>query len=190
MGNSDQAYFTWLTSALCRYNQATGGIVQRQATDLLVLGGARPNPAIDWVRHATGMPAVQYWDLYDPDATNAIDFNNLTVATGRQCDVLMMTRASYLLTDVGIFCSHARRLLRPDGLLIIDWVYGSAEAPCRGVRGAHQYGDTTVPFLSTYNAGEVAQYFTVEWGDTANLYAETNSHYTYLLTILKPRRRA
>jgi hypothetical protein len=187
MGNSDSAYFAWMTSVLHRYNQATGGIVQCQATDLLVLGGARMNPAIDWICQATGRPVVTYWDLYDEDALLPVDFNELTAVPSAICDVLMLTRASYLISDLGIFCSHARRLLRPGGLLIMDWVYGSAEAPVRGVRGAHQYGDDTKEFVTTYDAGQVGLSFTVEWGEAVNLARETGQHYTYFLTILRPR---
>ena len=186
MGISDNAYMAWLIAALARYERATGGITAKQRRDLLVIGGGRSNRAIEWVQKTMSDDAtICYWDLYERGSTvEIVDFNNLTLKPDHICDIIMMTRASYLLKNLDDFLSHARRLLRPHGLMMIDWLYGSAEVSCRGVRGVHHYNNDTQPFVTTYDGQIVAKHFTVAWGEVADLFPATGKHYLYFLTIL------
>jgi hypothetical protein len=62
----------------------------------------------------------------------------------------MMTRASYMIGDAAAFLRDARRILRPGGLMIVDWVHGGADAPRLDLPGRHDYEGGACPFRTTY----------------------------------------
>ena len=84
----------------------------------------------------------------------AADFNALGGVPEDACDVLVMTRASYMIADPPAFLRDARRMLRPGGLLVIDWLHGSADAPRLDLPGHHEYEGQACPFLTTYGDAE------------------------------------
>jgi hypothetical protein len=78
------------------------------------------------------------------------DFNALAGVSDAVCDVLMMTRASYMITEPSAFLRDTRRMLRPGGLMIIDWLHGAADAPRLDLPGHHEYEGRPHPFFTTY----------------------------------------
>ena len=156
MGVSDPHYFAWLTGALGRFERESGAFGATGARDgahLWVLAGARLNPAIELVRDALGRDrtTVRWLDRFERGpAVEAADMNALEALPEGSCDVLMMTRASYMIEDPQAFCRHTRRMLRPDGLMVIDWLHGAADAPRLDLPGHHEYDGRAYPFLTTY----------------------------------------
>lgn len=141
---SDRPYFDWLSHAPGRLERETGAlraVGDRPGGDLWVLAGARMNPAVERVRDALGPGArVQFLDRFERGPhVRAADFNDLGPLPGDACDVLMLTRASYMIEDPGAFLAGVRRILRPEGLAIVDWLHGAADRPALDLPGHHDY---------------------------------------------------
>jgi SAM-dependent methyltransferase len=157
LGVSDRPYFAWLRAALGRFEAASGHLASlgsgSAALDLWVLAGATTNPAVEFVVNALGRDrtAVHFLDKYakQPGVT-AADFNAMEGLPNDACDVLLMTRASYMIEKPRAFLMHAQRVLRPGGLAIIDWVHGSGDAPVLDLPGFHDYGGCRQAFFTTY----------------------------------------
>ena len=156
MGVSDNHYFAWLRGALERFEEGSrllDAIRRHGARPVFwVLAGAAPNPATDFVAGALGADAtLRFLDRFaEAPGVMRADFNALGELPAEACDVLMMTRASYMVEDARAFLSGARRLLRPGGIMIVDWVHGSADAPALDLPGVHEYGGRRVRFGTTY----------------------------------------
>jgi hypothetical protein len=156
LGVSDRHYFGWLRGALERFEAGSGllGEIRRHEARpaLWVLAGSRPNPATDFVAGALGSGAsASFLDRFAADAgVIKADFNALGELPGGACDVLMMTRASYMVEEPRAFLDGARRLLRPGGLMIVDWVHGSADVPTLDLPGFHEYEGQRRRFWTTY----------------------------------------
>jgi SAM-dependent methyltransferase len=157
LGVSDRPYFAWLRAALERYEQRSGELAAlgraRSPVALWVLAGARTNPSIEFLRAALGPEhtAVRFLDRFAEDpGVERLDFNDLKGVPDDSCDVLMMSRAAYMITAAEGFLDHARRLVRPGGLVIVDWLHGIAEAPMLDLPGMHDYRGHQAPFLTTY----------------------------------------
>jgi SAM-dependent methyltransferase len=157
LGVSDRHYFSWLAGALARFERESGDFAATGAgpgpVDLWVLAGARPNPAIECARDALGRDRtrLRYLDRFERgDGVTAADMNALGDLPAASCDVLMLTRASYMIADPPAFLGHARRIMRPGGLLVIDWLHGAAEAPALDLPGHHEYEGRAYPFCTTY----------------------------------------
>src|SRR5262247_566300 len=156
LGVSDRHYFEWLRGSLSRFEAGSrllDGIRQQIEQPVFwVLAGAAPNPATDFVSGALGPRAiVRFLDRFSAgvDVMRA-DFNALGELPAEACDVIMMTRASYMVEDPRAFLAGARRLLRPGGLMIVDWVHGAADAPVLDLPGVHEYEGRTVRFRTSY----------------------------------------
>ena len=156
MGVSDQPYFEWLRGGLARFEAGShmlDGIRHHADRPVLwVLAGAVPTPATDFVAGALGpRVTVRFLDRFSdgPDVMQA-DFNALDQLPAEACDVIMMTRASYMVEDPRAFLAGIRRLLRPGGIMIVDWIHGAAHAPVLDLPGVHHYGGGTVRFQTTY----------------------------------------
>jgi len=171
LGVSDRHYFAWLAGALARFERESGdfaaiGGAAPGAVDLWVLAGARLNPAVACVRDALGRDRtrVSYRDRFErgPDVV-AADMNALGDVPAAVCDVLMLTRASYLIADPPAFLQDARRIIRPGGLLVIDWLHGAAEAPALDLPGHHEYEGRLYPFRTTYGDPESLAEFAGEF---------------------------
>ena len=165
MGVSDRHYFAWLTGALERFERESGELAALGAASrdsaVWVLGGARSNPAIELAGEAIGRPTVRYLDRFARgEGVATADFNALAGAPADACDVLMMTRASYMIEDPAAFLRDTRRMLRPGGLMIIDWLHGAADAPRLDLPGRHEYEGHVCPFRTTYADTEALG----EWG--------------------------
>ena len=187
MGVSDGAYFAWLGAALERFERATGELgavgelraaatpsavvdgptaAPRTPVDFCVLAGARMNPALELARDALGRERtrVTFLDKFatGPDVIPA-DFNRLGDVASDSADVIVMTRASYMIEDSAAFLAGARRILRPGGLLIIDWLHGAADAPLLTLPGHHEYAGRAYPFHTTYCDAEFVGEFPDEF---------------------------
>ncbi len=99
-----------------------------------------------------------------PFGVVAADLNALGDIPADSCDVLVMTRASYMIEDPPAFLRHTRRITRPGGLLVIDWVHGSAETPALDLPGGHEYDGRAYPFRTTYCDAEFLAEFAGEFG--------------------------
>ena len=171
MGVSDPHYFAWLAGALARFERESGELAaiggRPGALDLWVLAGARANPALDFARGALGWErtTVRFFDRFDagPGVTRA-DMNALDGIATDQCDVLVLTRASYLIDDPPAFLRDARRIVRPGGLLVVDWLHGASERPALDLPGRHEYEGRAYPFLTTYCDAESVAEFPAEFG--------------------------
>lgn len=160
MGVSDRHYFRWLAGALERFERESGefgATGARDGAELWVLAGARLNPAVQLVRDALGRDrtAVRYLDRFERGpGVVSLDFNALSGVPEGACDVLMMTRASYMIADPQAFLRDARRMLRPGGLMVIDWLHGAEGAPRLDLPGHHEYDGRAYPFVTTYADAE------------------------------------
>jgi SAM-dependent methyltransferase len=157
LGVSDRHYFAWLAGALARFERESGDFAATGAgpgpVDLWVLAGARSNSAIECARDALGRDRtrVSYLDRFERgDGVMAVDMNALEDIPTAACDVLMLTRASYMIADPPVFLGHARRIVRPGGLLVIDWLHGAADTPALHLPGHHEYEGRAYPFCTTY----------------------------------------
>jgi SAM-dependent methyltransferase len=157
LGVSDRPYFAWLRAALERYEQRSGELAAlggaRSPVALWVLAGARTNPSIEFLRAALGTEhtAVRFLDRFaDDPGVERLDFNDLKGVPDDSCDVLMMSRAAYMITAAEEFLDHVRRIVRPGGMAVVDWLHGNADAPVLDLPGEHDYGRCRAPFLTTY----------------------------------------
>ncbi len=157
MGVSDRPYFAWLSAALERYETRSGHLAalgqRRPRPDLWVLAGARMNPSIEFLQGALGpeRTSLRFLDRFaDQPSVERVDFNDLKGVPDDACDVLLMSRAAYMITVAEEFLDHARRIVRPGGLAIVDWLHGVAEAPVLDLPGEHDYERHRAPFLTTY----------------------------------------
>jgi SAM-dependent methyltransferase len=156
LGVSDRHYFAWLAGALGRFEResgAFGAVGAGRDVTLCVLAGARLNPALELVRDALGRErtTLRWLDRFERGpGVEPVDMNALDAVAPASCDVLVMTRASYMIEDPKAFLRDTRRILRPGGLMVIDWLHGAAAAPRLDLPGHHEYEGRRYRFLTTY----------------------------------------
>ena len=157
MGVSDPAYFGWLTGALDRFEREHGGLSaigrSRPAVDLWCLAEQRVTPAVERILTAlgAGRTRLRLFDKFPsgPDV-RPLDVNRLGDVPPGSCDVVTLLRASYFIADPGRALAALRRLLRPGGLAIVDWLHGNSDAPVLGFPLDPRFGGEPSPLLSTY----------------------------------------
>ncbi len=171
MGVSDPAYFAWVRAALEQFEAESGRLatLRREARplELWVLAGSRMTPPADFVLNALGQAntTVRLLDKFARAAgVSPMDFNALEAVAENSCDVLFMTRASYMIENPSSFLRHARRMVRPGGLVMIDWLHGFSDAPVLDLPGHHEYEGHRFPFLTTYCDATVLAEFSREFG--------------------------
>lgn len=156
MGVSDRHHFGWLVDALETFEAQTARLAalgRGSATPTLWSVGAHAvDPPTAFLRRALG-PAteVRLFDRF-PSRPGVVqqDVNALDRLPADACDVLAIFRASYFVAAPAPFLASARRLLRPGGLLVVDWLHGLSDAPVLDLRGDPRYGGQSTPFMTTY----------------------------------------
>lgn len=156
MGVSDRHHFAWLREALGRFERDTGRLaaMRRRGEPLALwgLGAQRLDPVLAQLREALGERAAAVcFDRFPEDKTvQRLDINALESLPDAGCDVLAMFRASYFIGAPAVFLAQARRILRPGGLAIVDWLHGLSNAPVLSLAGDPRHGATPTPFITTY----------------------------------------
>jgi hypothetical protein len=69
-----------------------------------------------------------------------------------------------MVEDPRAFLSGVRRLLRPGGIMIVDWLHGSAGAPVLDLPGFHEYEGRRYRFWTTYADPAFVEEFPREFG--------------------------
>jgi SAM-dependent methyltransferase len=156
VGISDRYHFDWLTGALQRFEAEQGALAAlshepgRHA--IWCVAGRREIPPIAFLRDSLGSARtdVLFFDKFatEPEV-RPLDLNALEDLPDAACDVLALFRSSYFISDPPRFLGQARRVLRPGGLAVIDWLHGVSDAPVLGVEGDEGYGGSA-PRLTTY----------------------------------------
>ena len=170
MGISDRNHFGWLGEALAAFEGETGrfaAIKQRRGEPTLwCLAGQQLDPALEYVAAAIGADRahVAFFDKFPNDATvTEVDLNDLRRLPDSTCDVLTLFRASYFIAEPATFLADARRIVRPGGLMIVDWLHGLSDAPVLDLRGDPRYGGGPTPFTTTYADPQMLADFSVEF---------------------------
>ena len=170
MGVSDRYHFGWLCQALDRFENETGHLaaIRRKGDDLAIwcFGERRVNPPISYLWDALGEKQTQVtlFDKFPNDpSVRAQDLNALENLPDNSCNVFTLFRASYFIADPPAFLSHVRRLVRPGGVAVIDWLHGLSDAPVTDLPGDPRYGDTASPFMTTYADAAFLAEFSAEF---------------------------
>jgi SAM-dependent methyltransferase len=157
MGVSDRCHFAWLREALGQFEAESGWFESDRhgsgPREVWCMGSQRVDPATQWLRDSLGRDRtrVVLFDKFParPDVREQ-DLNALDSLPDDACDLLVVFRASCFVADPPTFLHHARRVLRPGGLAVMDWLHGWSRAPVLDMPGGPRYGGQTAPFLTTY----------------------------------------
>jgi SAM-dependent methyltransferase len=157
MGDSDRHHFAWICGALQAFEAQTGrlsaiGSTGSQAPTLWSLAEQRMSPPVEYIRTRLGhRTELVLCDLFPKSpGVRTLDINQLDDVPDHACDVVTLFRASYFIADPAKFLESLRRLLRPGGVAIIDWLHGLSDAPMLDLTGDPRYGGGSTPFLTTY----------------------------------------
>lgn len=157
MGISDRHHFAWLTEALTAFEAESGRLAAIGAGGpdpvLWCLAGQRLDPPLAYLQQALGpRTRVEFFDRFPfpGSAARGQDLNALDTLPAGSCDVLTLLRGSVFIADPPAFLASARRLLRPGGLAVVDWLHGLSDAPVLDLRGAPRYDGVAAPFRTTY----------------------------------------
>jgi SAM-dependent methyltransferase len=156
LGVSDRHHFGWLVDALQAFEAESGALAAlgrgTAAPVVWSLGAHAVDPPTAFLRDALGARAqVRLFDRFPSHAgVERQDLNALDQLPADACDVLAVFRASYFIAPPAPFLASARRLLRPGGLLVVDWLHGLSDAPVLDLRGDPRYGGESTPFMTTY----------------------------------------
>lgn len=157
MGASDRPYFAWLAGAIHRFEREHGPLSRlghgRGDVDLWCLAEQRVTPVLERIHAALGAARTRL-SLLDkfpasPDVRR-LDVNRPDELPRACCDVLTLFRASYFIADPPRTLAGLRRMLRPGGLAIVDWLHGSSDAPVLGMPLDPRCGGEASPSMSTY----------------------------------------
>lgn len=157
MGISDRHHFEWLTGALERF-EAQQGELEALAHEprphaIWCMAGQREIPPIAFLRDSLGRARTEvvFFDKFPTEpGVRPLDLNALEDLPDAACDVLALFRASYFINDPPRFLAQVRRILRPGGIAVIDWLHGLSNAPVIDLRGDPRYGGGPTPFVATY----------------------------------------
>ena len=170
MGISDRHHFAWLVGALATFEEKTGrfGAIRdlSRTPTIYALAARRRDPVIDWLAAALGAKAdVVLFDKFADSAPGVqkLDINALEVVPDNACDVLTLLRSSYFIARPADFLADARRIVRPGGLVVVDWLHGLSQAPVLDLRGDPRYDANGTPFMTTYGDAQLVSDFADEF---------------------------
>jgi len=157
LGASDPHYFAWLTGSIDRLEREHAALASlgrgRDSLDLWCLAEQRVTPAVQRIRSALGAGRTRL-SLLDKSPSGSdvrrLDLNRPGDLPPACCDVLTLFRASYFIADPAVTLPGLRRMLRPGGLALIDWIHGTSAAPVLGMPGDPAGGGEPSPSRSTY----------------------------------------
>lgn len=170
MGISDRHHFEWLTGALGRFEAQQGKLAalahEPGPHAIWCMAGQQEIPPIAFIRDSLGRSRTEvvFFDKFPTGPeVRPLDMNVLEGLPDAACDVLALFRASYFINNPPRFLAQARRVLRPGGLAVIDWLHGVSDAPVLGVQGDEGYGGGSTPRITTYCDPQFPREFTEEF---------------------------
>ena len=156
MGISDRYHFDWLTGALGRFEAEQGSLSALAGEPgrhaIWCVAGRREIPPIAFLKDSLGSARtdVVFFDKFATEpGVRPLDLNALEDLPDAACDVLALFRSAYFISDPPRFLAQARRVLRPGGLAVIDWLHGVSDVPVLGIEGDEGYEGGS-PRLTTY----------------------------------------
>jgi SAM-dependent methyltransferase len=169
LGISDRYHFEWLTGALGRFEAQQGRLADlaREPGPHAVwcMAGQREIPPIAFLLDSLGRSRTEvvFFDKFPTEpGVRLLDLNALDALPDASCDVLALFRASYFISDPPRFLAQVRRVLRPGGLAVIDWLHGASDAPVLGIGGDEGYGGAS-PRITTYCDPQFPREFSSEF---------------------------
>jgi len=157
LGISDRYHFAWLTEALTVFEAESGRLAGlaalRPEPVVWCLAGQRLDPPLAWLAGALHeRTRVEFFDRFPHPGSpaRAQDLNALSALPAGSCDVLTLLRSSFFIEDPPAFLASARRILRPGGLFVVDWLHGLSDAPVLDLGGAPSYDGVEAPYRTTY----------------------------------------
>jgi SAM-dependent methyltransferase len=170
VGISDRHHFAWLVGALSTFEEKTGRLRAMRdpsrTPTIYALAARRRDPVIDWLATTLGAEAeVVLFDKFAESAAGVekLDINALDALPENACDVLTLLRASYFIAEPAQFLAEARRIVRPGGLVVVDWLHGLSQAPVLDLRGDPRYDAKGTPFMTTYADAQLVSEFAGEF---------------------------
>jgi len=156
LGVSDRRHFGWLREALDRFEREHGALARLGgggSVAIAALAEQRATPPLARLVELIGAARtrVDCYNKYPADpSVRALDLNDLGPVADDAYDVVTLSRASMFIAEPERFLADLRRILRPGGLAVIDWLHGVSNAPLLSMPGTPSYGGDVVPFRTTY----------------------------------------
>ena len=157
MGISNRAHFAWLRRGIERFEAETGRLATLRARQpapvVWCLSAQTPDPATELIRETLGADRTQLrcFDKFPANAdVQPFDLNRLDELPAHGADVITLFRAVMYVRDPAPFLVNLRRILRPGGIVLIDWLNGLSNAPVLDLRGDPRHGGVSTPFATTY----------------------------------------
>lgn len=146
MGESNAAHFLWLSGAI-RENLAVLKDLPRNSV-VFAIGEQRATPPLEELTGTLGSgTTVRLFDLYPNNASvERLDVNELSSLPAGAADVITLIRTSVFIRDPKHVISGFHRILRPGGVVVVDWLHGTSDAPVL---------DLGQPYSATYLDGEL-----------------------------------
>jgi SAM-dependent methyltransferase len=156
MGVSDVPYQRWLAGAAERFDRESGllrALAGRERIDVCGLGQQIDDPVTAYLKRLAGdgrVRAVHHDRFASRPGVVRLDLNDLSALPADAFDVAVLFRASYFVERPDAFFAALARVLRPGGLLFVDWLNGRGDEPDLGLNGAPRYDGVACPFRTTY----------------------------------------
>ena len=135
---------------------ALGAAIGRDSRTPMLWGLAarKVDPPLGWIAKAMGgeRAHVTLFDKF-PEGAVGVSFRTSmrsAMLPDDACDVLAIFRASMFVARAAEFLADVRRIVRPGGLVVIDWLHGLSNAPVLDLRGHPRYGGEPTPCTTTY----------------------------------------
>jgi SAM-dependent methyltransferase len=129
MGESTPAHFTWLSSTLLEHRHVFGRLRQ-PPTVFAIAEQGETAPLRKLANVLGGRTTVRLFDLTPTSAAvERLDVNRLDGLPGGACDVITLFRASFFIRDPAHVLASFHRLLRPGGIVVVDWLHGHSDKP-------------------------------------------------------------
>ena len=155
MGISVRHHFEWLTGALGRFEAEQGKLAALASEPgrhaIWCLAGQREIPPIAFLLDSLGRARTEvvFFDKFPTEpGVKPLDMNALDELPDGACDVLALFRGSMFVSDPPRFLAQVRRVLRPGGLAVLDWLHGGSDAPVLNLRSDPRYGGAPTPTRS------------------------------------------